>query len=332
MTGLGNTLIHLARVREIREAAIALPRTATTLMRVADFGSNPGALQMLAHVPPALPPRAPLVVVLHGCSQTAAAYDRGAGWSVLADRHKFALLLPQQTRANNASLCFNWFQPADVARQGGEAQSILQGVAHMVSSHRLNPSRVYVTGLSAGGAMTASLLAAYPEVFAGGAVIAGLPHGAAKSANDAFEAMYQGRTHTARQWGDLVRAASSHAGPWPPMQVWHGTADSTVKPSNATELVKQWADVHGLASSPSVRDRVDGAAHEAWRGPDGRIVLQSYLVPGLGHGTPLDTRNRDLDHSAGQTGPHMLEAGVASTWHIARSWGLLTTEVRASVA
>lgn len=320
MPSLSDTIAQLARLR--RGTGDAGPGTA--LQELPATHAGPGALRMLCHVPANLPAGAPLVVVLHGCTQSAAAYDAGAGWSALADRHGFAVLYPEQTRANNANLCFNWFQPEDTGRTGGEVQQIREAIARIVALHKLDPHRVHVTGLSAGGAMAAAMLAAYPEVFAGGAIIAGLPYGAAGSVQSAFEAMFQGRTRTPHHWGDLVRAASPHRGPWPRVQIWHGTADQTVKPSNAEELAKQWANVLGLPAAPDVVDVVDGAAHRAWRDAGGRTALEVYLVPGLAHGTPLDTGHADLDHAAGRAGPHMLEAGISSTWHIAQSWGLLT--------
>ena len=328
--GLGDTVKQLVSLRKLRLPTTADP--ATVLHETASFGSNPGALRMLSSVPAGLPPGAPLVVELHGCTQTAAAYDSGAGWSTLGARHGFAVLAPEQSRANNPNVCFNWFQPADVARHGGEAESIAQMIVHMLREHRLHPARVYVTGLSAGGAMTASMLATYPELFAGGAIIAGLPHGAADGVPAAFEAMGGRRVRPAREWGGLVRAASPHRGPWPAVQIWQGGADHTVRPANADELIKQWTDVHGLQAEPHTRDTVDGALHELWHDAAGRTVLESYTVPGLAHGTPLQTGAPDLDHAAGHAGPHMLEAGIASTWHIAQSWGLLTRAAQERVA
>ena len=146
------------------------------LTEVHGFGSNPGALRMFKYVPER--PEPALVVVLHGCTQTAASYDFGAGWSTLADRYGFVLLLPQQQPANNPNKCFNWFLADDIERGKGEALSIRQMVEAMIRDHGIDRRRVFVTGLSAGGAMTSVMLATYPEIFAAGAVIAGLavPH------------------------------------------------------------------------------------------------------------------------------------------------------------
>ena len=146
------------------------------LREIQNFGTNPGALRMFAHLPPKQSGSLPLVVVLHGCTQTAAGYDQGAGWSTLANRYGFALLFPEQQRANNPNGCFNWFQTGDIERGHGEALSIRQMIAKMVADHPIDARRVFVSGLSAGGAMTSVMLATYPDVFAGGAIIAGLPY------------------------------------------------------------------------------------------------------------------------------------------------------------
>lgn len=322
MAGLAETvemLTHAARQRPPRRLDVP---DAPHLVETVGFGADPGNLRMLSHVPDGLAPGAPLVVALHGCWHGAAEFDRGAGWSVLARRHGFALLLPEQRSSNNAQGCFGWFEPSHAARGAGEAASIRAMVERMIEDHALDRGRVFVVGLSAGGAMAAALLASYPEVFAAGAVIAGLPFGAATGVSGAIEAMYHGRIRPAREWGEAVRRASGHRGPWPRLQVWHGTADATVVPANADELVKQWRDLHGLSPAPDAAGVVDGAAYQGWFGPDGTPVLESYLVPGLSHGVPIAPASPDAGQRCGVAGPHALDAGIASPCHTVRFWGL----------
>ncbi len=303
-----------------RPAAFGTGSTSSRLAETRSFGSNPGALRMFTHVPSHMPAGCALVVVLHGCAQSAASYDLGAGWSTLADRFGFAVLLPEQQRANNPNGCFNWFEPADISRGSGEALSIRQMIDRMVSDHGVDPRRVFITGLSAGGAMTSAMLATYPEVFAGGAIIAGLPFGAASNVQQAFETMRQCPARPARAWGDLVRAASPHAGPWPRVSVWHGGADATVVPSNAQEIVKQWTDIHGLPAMPSLQAVVDGYPRQVWVNEAGEEMIESYTIPHMMHGTPLATGNGHDE--CGAAGPFLLEVGISSSYHIVKFFGL----------
>jgi poly(hydroxyalkanoate) depolymerase family esterase len=324
MRNLSDTIARLARLREARARSEGSPGQ-DRLSDLAAFGSNPGGLRARFHVPDGLPKDAPLVVVLHGCTQTAAGYDHGSGWSDLADRQGFALLFPEQQRSNNANLCFNWFVPGDTRRGGGEALSIVQMVETLVAEHALDRSRVYVTGLSAGGAMTAVMLATYPDVFAGGAVIAGLPYGSASTVPEAFDRMRGHGVPTAPELAALLRAASDHAGPWPIVSIWHGSADHTVAPANGAALVAQWSAVHGLDEVPSRIEAVDGHEHRIWTDESGRTLVEVYEIGGMGHGTPLDTRGAD---GLGESGAYMLDVGISSTLHIARFFGLLSAEAQ----
>src|ERR1700757_3729276 len=193
---LAENVDYLKRLRELNGFAAFGERarnrrqgTRSPLTETEQFGSNPGELKMLSYVPTNRQPSPALVVVLHGCGQTAAGYDLGAGWSTLAKHYGFALLLPEQQITNNANTCFNWFNPEDIARERGEAASIRQMIKRMVDAHGIDPRRVFITGLSAGGAMTTVMLATYPEVFAAGAIIAGLPFGIASNMREALTAM-----------------------------------------------------------------------------------------------------------------------------------------------
>ena len=327
MRKLGKTLATLAGYRrhwskllQSTPAKRARPAAPSHLTELTGFGSNPGRLRMFTYVPKTIGRSPALVVVLHGCTQSAAGYDLGAGWSTLAERYGFVLLLPEQTAANNPKTCFNWFLPGDTRRDGGEALSIRQMIEKTIGAHGIDRAQVFVTGLSAGGAMAAAMLAAYPEVFAAGAIVAGLPYGTAGNVQEAFESMFKGRARAAKDWGDQVRRASSHRGRWPRVSIWHGDADATVKPVNAEAREQQWSNVHGIDAAP-VEDKVDGYPRKVWR-RDGIDVIESYTITGMAHGTPLDTAAH-----GGQAGPFLLEAGISSSYHIAKFFGL-TGEAR----
>lgn len=331
-------LDRLIRLRQrwshLHAGAREAPADEGGLEEIADFGANPGGLRMLVHVPPGLGPDAPLVVALHGCTQTAAGYDLGCGWSVMADRLGFAVLLPEQRSANNPKGCFNWFEPEHTRRDAGEVASIRQMVAWMLRRHRLDPRRVFVTGLSAGGGMGMALLACYPEVFAAGAIIAGLPYRAAASVPQAFEAMFHPQARSAAERAAPVRAASAHAGRWPRLSVWQGGADRTVAPANAEEILKQWLELHGLAlERPSGSASADGVTHRLWLGTDGQRLVEAHGIDRLAHGVPLNPLNGegDAEGRLGQAGPYMLDVGLSSTHAILDFWGLAPAPQRAFV-
>ena len=327
MPSLANNVEFLKRLRKLNGlrgfAADGLnmrPGVPSPLVETTGFGSNPGALRMFSFVPATHQEPPALVVVLHGCGQTAAGYDLGAGWSTLAKHFGFALLMPEQQAANNANGCFNWFIPEDTTRGSGEAASIRQMIARMARDHKIDARRIFVTGLSAGGAMTSAMLATYPDVFAGGAIIAGLPFGVATNVREAFNGMLQSPPRPASELGDLVRNASNHRGPWPKISVWHGSADRTVNPANADQIVKQWLDVHQLPSSPMSQDDVDGYPHQIWWNADGETVVECYTITDMAHGTPLGTAANDERY--GTQGAYLIEAGISSSYHIAKFFGL----------
>ncbi|KQM65963.1 hypothetical protein ASE75_05470 [Sphingomonas sp. Leaf17] len=316
---MSDTITRLAAMRD--QLSQTMPSPGQDRLRdLIHVGSNPGALRARTHIPDDLAAGAPLVVVLHGCTQTAAAYDHGSGWSTLADRHGFAVLFPEQSVANNMNRCFNWFQPEDTTRDSGEALSIRQMVEAVIEAHDLDPTRVFVTGLSAGGAMTSVMLATYPEVFAGGAIIAGLPYGSATTVSEAMDRMRGHGGLDEDALAALVHAASDHDGPWPRVSVWHGSADRTVVHANAARIVAQWRLVHGIGRAPTHSGMIDGQRRDVWCNAAGEPVIESITVADMAHGTPLDPTGAD---GVGESGPFMLDSGISSTVHIAAFWGLL---------
>ena len=319
MTKLSATIAKLAAMRGVR-AAPANAVGASRLRNLEGFGANPGALVARIHVPSQLGKKPALVVVLHGCTQTADGYDHGSGWSRLADEQGFMCLFPEQQRANNPNLCFNWFSPADNQRDRGEALSIRQMIAATVAAYDIDPSRIFVTGLSAGGAMTSVMLASYPEIFAGGAIIAGLPHGSADNVQQALKAMRDPGLINAKQLGDRVRGASRHKGPWPSISIWHGSADQTVSSKNADAILAQWLSVHDLDSAPAATDKIGQLRRRFWEDGSGRSLVEDYRIANMGHGTPIATTGPE---ACGIAMPHMLDVGISSTRRIAAAWGLL---------
>lgn len=301
-------------------APSAQPAAAAGVTEVTGFGTNPGGLKMFRYVPAGLPAGAPLVVAMHGCTQSAAAYDDEPGWVALAERWQFVVVLPEQQSANNSSRCFNWFENGDITRGSGEALSIKQMVDKTQADLGTDPAQTYVTGLSAGGAMTSVMLAAYPDVFAGGAIMAGIPFRCATSLSGAFSCLDPGVDKTPAAWGDLVRGAASYTGTRPTVQVWHGTSDATVKPMNMTELVDQWTDVAGTDQTPEVQDTVAGYPHKVYRDAAGRNAVELYAITGMGHGTPVDPGSGTTQ--CGIAAAYILDVNICSSYYIAKAWGL----------
>ena len=316
MRNLSDTLSRLKRLRSMPGASSA---SNSRLKPFTGFGSNPGRLKAWIHLPDTAGPSAPLVVVLHGCTQNASGYDESSGWSRLADQFGFIVLYPEQQRANNPNLCFNWFSRADAARGQGEALSIRQMITAVQTRHRADTDRIFVNGLSAGGAMAAVMLATYPDVFAAGAVIAGLPFGVAHTVPEAFDRMRGHGSPAPERLAELVREASAHSGPWPRLSVWHGTADSTVDQLNASALIAQWRLLHGAPAEPSETDTINGYPHRVWRDGSGRAAIEEYSITNLGHGTPLDIGGSGHGETAA---PFMLDASISSTLLIASFWGI----------
>ena len=300
------------------------------------FGSNPGNLRMFSYVPADVAPTAPLIVVLHGCKQTAAAFARDAGWLALADRAKLALLLPEQKGlpsylswvptfllplfgANNQNACFNWYEPDDTARDRGEALSIRQMIDAMFERHSLDRSRVYVVGLSAGGAMAAVMLAVYPERFAGGAVVAGIPYHCADDLSEAMQCMDPGVDLTPAEWRRRVREATGGEGRVPSVSIWHGDADMRVVPRNRRELVEQWTAVHGISATPARTERHGRITRDLFVDSAGVTQVESVLVQGFAHAFPIQPEGVP---PCGQPSEYVVSADVCAAQEIARFWGL----------
>jgi len=288
---------------------------------VTSFGSNPGALKMYKHAPSAMPANAPLVVALHGCTQTAAAYE-ASGWTALANANKFYVLYPEQQSGNNQNKCFNWFEPGDIARGQGEALSIKQMVDKMAADYSIDPSRIYITGLSAGAYMVNVMAAAYPDVFAGAAPIAGGPYKCATSMSGAFSCMSPGVDKTPAAWGDLARSGySGYTGRKPRVSIWQGTSDTTVKPMNMDETMQQWTNFHGIDQTAAVSESVAGYPHKVYKDASGNALVETYSITNMAHGTPVDPGTGA--GQCGTAGAYILDVKICSSYYIGKFFGII---------
>lgn len=303
------------------------PARAASLLEVTGFGTNPGNLRMFKYVPDTLASGAPLVVVLHGCTQSAASLDAEAGWTKYADLWQFALVIPQQQSSNNGASCFNWFEAGDTARGLGEALSVKQMTDKMITDHSVASNRRYVSGFSSGGAMSAVMLATYPDVFAGGSIVAGVAYKCAQNSNVAFTCMNPGVDKTPQQWGDLARTGySGYTGPWPTVSIWHGTSDTTVQSMNLAENMEQWTNVHGIDQTADLEDTVKGYPHKVYKNATGTPLVETYSITGMGHGIPVDPGS--AADQCGTAGAYILDVNFCSTYFTAKGWGLDNTDTQ----
>jgi poly(hydroxyalkanoate) depolymerase family esterase len=253
------------RGRSGSPTAPALPGETSTHVHHGAAGARPYAL----HVPATGTGPRPLVVMLHGGTQDAAAFAAATRMSELAERHAFLVAYPEQVTSANAMRYWNWFQPDDQQRGAGEPAILAGIVAEIAGAHDVDRDRVFVAGLSAGGAMAAVLGATYPDVFAAVGVHSGLPYGCAHDVASGFAAMRE-----APRARPLDRAV--------PVIVFHGDADETVAPGNATRVVEQF--VRGSAAGDTLVERGPGrpATRTVVR-RDGAAVAERWTVHGSGH-------------------------------------------------
>ncbi len=254
------------------------------------FSDSAGSRAYKLYVPVAqsAAPRA-MIVMLHGCTQSADDFAAGTQMNRLADEHGFIVAYPEQAAQANPSKCWNWFNPQDQQRGAGEPMLIAGIVSDLVRKHDVDPRRVFVAGLSAGAAMAVVLGETYPELFGGVGVHSGLPYASAHDIPSAMAAMKGGRS---RMPGVVTAVQSKKAAQAVPVIVFHGDRDHTVQPTNGTHILEQALDAHG-AQSGAEGWRVDTQTGVAPGGrrfsrivhidADGRSRIESWTVHGAGH-------------------------------------------------
>ncbi len=227
----------------------------------------------------------PLVIMLHGCTQNPDDFAAGTRMNVLAERETFLVAYPAQARTANGRNCWNWFDPAHQRRDGGEPSLIASLTRQLMATYAVDPRRVYVAGMSAGGAMAAIMAATYPDLYAAAAVHSGLPYGAARDLRTAFTAMRTGAGGFRSR--DPVAATTDLRGPAIPLIVFHGARDVTVARANADLLAAQWIASSGRQHQAEVSEG-SSAAGRLWTRTHyadaaGRTLVEKWIVDRLGH-------------------------------------------------
>jgi poly(hydroxyalkanoate) depolymerase family esterase len=270
----------------------AAPRAvAASLTQISNFGSNPSNLSMYLYVPNNVRSNPPVLLALHGCQGSGPYLYSSTDFASLADRYGFIVIYPSTSPSGS---CWDVSSNQALTRNGGsDPVGLMSMITYTEQHYGANPNAVYVTGESSGGMMTNVMLADYPDVFKAGAAFMGVPYhcfytGTVRGWNSACA---QGQVSMSpQQWGDLVRndADPGYSGPRPRMQLWHGTADTTLNYNNLGEEIKQWTNVLGVSQTPSSSDTpVANWNRTRYNDASGTTQVEAYSIVGAGHQLPI---------------------------------------------
>jgi poly(hydroxyalkanoate) depolymerase family esterase len=224
----------------------------------------------------------PLVVMLHGCTQNPDDFALGTGMNERARAQGFCVLYPEQSQAANPQRCWNWFKHNHQRRGSGEPALIASMTQAIIKEHDIDPRRVFIAGLSAGGAMAAIVADAYPEIFAAVGVHSGLPNGAASNVGEALAVMSSGQSGNGMSSTQATKLPQRLV----PTIVFHGDQDRTVHPRNGEQVIAS-ALGSAAAASPRVTQGVspNGRRYTSvtHHGDTGKVLAEHWLVHGAGH-------------------------------------------------
>lgn len=260
------------------------------LVQVTNFGANPTGLQMWLYVPPNVKPHPSILLALHYCTGSGPVFFSNTEFATLADQNGFLVIYPSATRSGQ---CWDVSSPQSLTRNGGsDPVGLLSMVTYVEQHNNGDPTNVYVTGASSGAMMTNVLLAEYPDVFKAGAAFMGVPYHCFATTDGSLwnSACANGQIiMTPQQWGNLARAAfPGYNGPRPRMQLWHGTADTTLNVANFGEEIKQWTNVLNVSQTPSFTDSPQsGWTRTRYGGTAVGVPVEGISIQGAGHVLPL---------------------------------------------
>ena len=299
------------------------------LVEVKNYGTNPGKLKLFLHEPKIgklSSIRKPLVVVLHGCSQSAEGIAKQTQWNLLADKYGFYVIYPQQNLYNNPSLCFNWFNSEDVQKTRGESYSIKEMMNHMMNNYPIDEDRIFVYGVSAGAAMSVVLMANFPEVIDGGAILAGGPFMPELPDLQRIDMMFSPKDNTPEKLGIPVQKLNQgFTGNYPKVIIIQGKNDLVVNPKNADLLVKQWSYLHSidatLTDTISKFNESSDVIKYIFKNSEEEGKIIYYEINKMGHAIPIDPGT--LPNQGGEKTMYTMDKDFFSTFFIARDFGLI---------
>jgi len=268
----------------------ARPAAAASLVEVTNFGTNPTGLRMHLYVPNNVTARPAILVAVHYCTGTGPAFFSGTEFAALADRFGFIVIYPSATRSG---ACFDVSSPGALTHNGNSDPVGIVSMVRWVQQNRAgDPNRVYVTGASSGAMMTNVLLGDYPDVFKAGSAFMGVPDTCFATSDPSMwnNACANGQViKTAQQWGDAARGSfPGFTGTRPRMQLWHGTADTTLFFQNFGEEIKQWTNVLGVSQTPVSTDSPQsGWTHARYGNTSTQPPVEAYSIQGVGHSLPM---------------------------------------------
>ncbi len=267
--------------------------------KVKHFGNNKGKLKMYSYIPKNLDisKPVPLVTILHGCSQSAHKVAKATSWNKLADSLNFIAIYPEQRLFNNVSKCFNWFIPFDAKKNKGELASIKEMIDYTIKTNNIDTTRVFITGMSAGGGMSYALLNAYPRFFNAGALLG---------------------------TSSILISNTSTDSVQPRIFILQGEKDLIVHKNNGERLIKQWCEKHKIDSNDFVlTDEIDENSLLSTKTfyKKNKVAIVYLLAKNVGHKLLINP-GEDIKHG-GKNGFHTKNIGFFSTYFIADFFGLV---------
>ena len=294
-------------------SALATSQAIAKFQPLTHFGDNPGDLTA-SYFQPTKKTKS-LVVFLHGCVQQGETLAKQSGFVSLAKQHNFTLLVPQQSKKNNVTSCFNWFSEQDSEKDQGEVLSIKNMILALKAQSKFD--QVFIAGLSAGGAMTSAMLVHYPELFSAGAVIAGLPYPCANNLAKAISCMRNGPSQSSTELASLARQGNETIKKWPRLIVITGSKDEVVNPDNSQSLALQWSALSENSLKPSKTSTAD-YQQTLWQTIEEPAQVKLIEINEIGHGLSVNSNYKNRDATA----DFLYESSLDSAMNIVEFWGV----------